>query len=699
MDEKKYTRYFFILICLSFIARLLIASLYGLTGDEAHYYQYAVHPSLSYFDHPPLVGYSILPFLKIFGNTSLAVRMPALICSSLCMWLLFLMGRNFYSAACGFWASVIFCLIPLFSVLGGIIIVPDTLVSVFWLLSLMIVWKIRLSGRQGLWYLLGLIAGLSLLAKYSGVLLYPAILLFIIIDKEMRGYLKKKQIYLGFLISLLVFSPVFIWNYNNHWASFIFQFKHGLGKNVLFDPSVFLQNIIGQMAVISPFIWIMMVIVFFNMVKKLFVSSDILNKLFFSFSFPVLAVFGYASLANEVLPHWPSAGYLTLVLPCAFFLLECPGCPVRRRKILVKTVIFTGLIFTLIIPVQIVFRIFSLPEEIDPTNDIYGWDQASKFAMFLCSESGKETFLLTHKFYLASQMAFYLPETFAKNRLYCLSRRIDQYDFWQANKDLRSYLNGKDAIFFTDEHFRDTPEKMYRFAKVEKPVRLEIFYRNKKVKTFYFYKCEDFKTAETDSVYFDSLALHQRNFFKDLISADNKIFLIFNNISRENRWFAKILYGIGFLGSTETAVLIVSIILYLSRKKEFLKYLGIFMTSLLISALVVHVLKEIFPQPRPVIYFGKDYHIFITGPVLKAGSFPSGHAQTAFVSAAFLGWVFPDFCSFFMLVAGLISFSRVFCGVHFFRDIFAGAFIGLIVFWVVLRTRLIINFLKQKINN
>ncbi len=696
MDERKYTNYLFLIFGVSFLIRLFIASFYGLTGDEAHYYQYAVHPSFSYFDHPPLVGYVVWPFLKILGNTPLAVRMPALISSSICFWLLFTMGRNVYSASCGFWAAVIFCLTPLFSVLGGIMTVPDTILSVFWLLSIMTLWKIRFTGTNSLWYLLGFLVGLSLLTKYTGFFLYLSIFIFVIADKHMRSHLKKKYLYCGFFISLLVFSPVLIWNYNNHWASFAFQFSHGLGEKNFFNPGIFIQNSVAQMAVISPFIWILLALVFINSARRFFSLSDNFEKLLFIFAFPVFAVFGYASLSNEILPHWPAPGYLTLIIPGANFLLKCGENSNRIRRFFRHIVLYTGALFTSLIPVQVVFHCLPLPSEIDPTGDLYGWDKAAYLAEYFREENRTDTFLFTHKFYLASQMAFYLPAHTAQSHLYCLSKRVDQYDFWQRNKNLRKTLYGKTGIFFTDEHFRDSPDKIYKFGKIEKPITLEIYYRNKKVKTFYFYKCVDFKTYETDRSVFNSAEFYERNFWRDLISVDNRAFLAVNRISAEHKFFAILLFNTGYLGSTEVAVLVVSLILFFSRRKDFLKYTGMFIIIIIVGAILVHILKEICPSPRPVAYFGEKMNINITGPVLKSGSFPSGHSQTAFSTAAFLGWLFPVLKVPFYLIAIAVAFSRVSSGVHFFRDILVGSAIGFIAFWIVLKVHTFVFSVRSR---
>ncbi|RPH72356.1 glycosyl transferase, partial [bacterium] len=43
------------LLCLRFVTAFLIP----LTPQEAYYWNYAMHPALSYFDHPPMVAWVI----------------------------------------------------------------------------------------------------------------------------------------------------------------------------------------------------------------------------------------------------------------------------------------------------------------------------------------------------------------------------------------------------------------------------------------------------------------------------------------------------------------------------------------------------------------------------------------------------------------------------------------------------------------
>jgi len=492
MEDKKYIRYLVILITATTLIRLWLAHSMGLGVDEAHYVQYALNPALSYYDHPPMVGYLIRLFITLMGKYPLAVRMPAILSGIGTAILLFFLGKKLRNSAAGFWAVAIFNSIPLFSAIGGITIVPDTILCFFYLLSLLFLWRLYEADRGGLWYAIGTVTGLSLLTKYTAVLLYPSILIFTAIIPSMRKWFRKKEIYLSFLLSIVILLPVVIWNYENYWASFAFQFTHGMGEKSFFVPEEFFRNLGAQAGVFSPFIFIFIIYALIHTVV-MSVRKDEKHLLFLSFALPVILIFAYSGLSNQVLPHWPAVGYLIL-LP-VLGKLACKLSLAKGRKVVHRLFILsliTGIALTLIIPVQALFKVIPLSPENDLTNEMTGWKElAERIKGIRKIEKNLDFFVFTHKFYIASQAAFYLEPEIS---IYCLSRKIDQYDFWQYKQTLKEKLDGKNGLFFCDDNYKKSPEELYAFRRIIQEEPLEIYHRGKYVKSFYIYRCYGFDT-------------------------------------------------------------------------------------------------------------------------------------------------------------------------------------------------------------
>lgn len=73
------------------------------------------------------------------------------------------------------------------------------------------------------------------------------------------------------------------------------------------------------------------------------------------------------------------------------------------------------------------------------------------------------------------------------------------------------------------------------------------------------------------------------------------------------------------------------------------------------------------PDPEPLV------HLPVTN------SFPSGHATVSFACATVLALAVPRLRAPLFLLAALISFSRVYVGVHYPFDVVAGAVLGIAI--------------------
>ena len=470
-----YRNKFWILTAFSALLRLLIIGRIGLTGDEAHYWTYTRYPDLSYFDHPPLVAWLIKLFTFAFGNTEFAVRFPAVLIFAAVTYLIYRLTRELFDEKTAFWAVVILNITPVFSFLGGVLTIPDTPLSLFWMLFIYVFYKTVKDNRPSNWYFLGAVLGLALLSKYNAVLLPVSAGLFLLFSKEHRHHLKRMEPYLGLGLAFLIFLPVLIWNLENGFASFGFQFRHGMGKSAPHFSLALLAKCLGaQAGYVSPVTFTVFWLALFFCAFRALRKNDENSLLIFAFSFPTLVIFNFIASFNEILPHWPAMGYLILAPAAADMAINN-----WHKKWFKFTAVAGGVLGALLcvlVPLQALFKIIPpellLPkqeavkledgitkaEKIDLTNELYGWRQAGEKIVELQNQHGEpKPFIFTHRHYISSQLSFYIP---GMPRVYTLSDRIDAYDFWQ--RDLGA-LDGRDGVFVTNDYFYMDPSKVFPF--------------------------------------------------------------------------------------------------------------------------------------------------------------------------------------------------------------------------------------------
>ncbi|MFC1501231.1 glycosyltransferase family 39 protein [Elusimicrobiota bacterium] len=502
-----YIKSFWVLNVFTAVVRLFTIGRIGLTGDEAHYWTYFQYPNLSYYDHPPAIGYIIGIFTSIFGNNEFAVRLPAVLLFFLLCFLVFKLSKSLFDEKTAFWNIVLLNVIPVFSFIGSVINIPDAPLSVLWMLFIIIFYKLIQENKTVYWYYLGMILGFGLLCKYNAILLVPSAVLFLILSPKNRHWLFKKEPYIASLISLVIFSPVIIWNIQNNWASFGFQMGHGFGHEAPRLSFALLGRAIGSQAgYISPLLFILFWVVLIWLCYKFYRERSEKLLLILAFAFPTLVLFNSVAFFNEILPHWPVMGYLTLSLGTMFFIIN------YWNKMWFRVFTYSscsiGIILTILVPLQAIFKIICpeilLPkneamrledgitraEKIDITNELYGWHKVGNKINEILSESDpSKTFIFTHRHYIASQLSFYVPNN---PRIYCFSDRIDAFDFWQ--KDINN-LEGKDGIFVTNDYFYTDPAKLFvsSFGSWDEPVPVEIYRNNKKIRIFWITKGKSFK--------------------------------------------------------------------------------------------------------------------------------------------------------------------------------------------------------------
>lgn len=93
--------------------------------------------------------------------------------------------------------------------------------------------------------------------------------------------------------------------------------------------------------------------------------------------------------------------------------------------------------------------------------------------------------------------------------------------------------------------------------------------------------------------------------------------------------------------------------------------------GLILGHLIGELLKYLVLRPRPYTVLQGVHQL----GMLNSYSFPSGHATEVFVACVILGKKY-GYLIIFLIIAFLVSFSRVYIGVHYPSDVIGGALVG-----------------------
>ncbi len=192
---------------------------FGLQRDEYLYINEAEHLAWGYMEVPPMI--SIIGWISkgIFGSTLFAVKFPPALIGALTILLLGVLVKELGGKK---WAQIIsasaFLLSPAF--LGSNdLFQPVSFNQFFWFLIALIVIKIINRWDEGhshirLWILLGVVAGLGILTKYSIIFFFAGLFGALLLTKY-RDLLKIKYPYVALAITLVFISPNLWWQYSH----------------------------------------------------------------------------------------------------------------------------------------------------------------------------------------------------------------------------------------------------------------------------------------------------------------------------------------------------------------------------------------------------------------------------------------------------------------------------------------------------
>ncbi len=469
-SEKRYT-YLLVILVLFFAALRILYVRFGplvLVQDETYFWDWSRRLDFSYFDQGPMVAYIIAFFTSIFGDTALGVRMGSIVSYAVATVLFYIIVRDvFKSPRAGFVTALVFNLIPS-STAGGIIMTYYSPMIVIYPLLIYTLYKIITTNRASLWLLVGLLLGLGLLTHIMFWFYSFMVVLYVILSPGARKWLSSPYFYLGVLVALALSGPVIYWNACHDWA----MFKHafglgGVSLETSFNPLKFLEFLGGQVGVVTPFILVPLVWVYWLIIKKGFKENDEFSRMILYTSAPIFILVSFMSLRGRSEANWPTLGY---VGPFIVFGGFVDGLIERLRGKKRRWFwIYTGVTIFFLVSVTLIAynsgviwrlspKTLAHDPDRDPTNGLRGWDTLGARVGEIYREMGgsSKVFIFTLEYGEASELAFYVPghPNVTTLRFW---RRKSQYDYWLPDK---SSLVGKDAIYVLRCNSLKCPESL-----------------------------------------------------------------------------------------------------------------------------------------------------------------------------------------------------------------------------------------------
>jgi hypothetical protein len=442
--ERKIQRALWILLLISFALRSFIAAFIELGNDEVYYWTYAKFPDWSHFDHPPMVGWVIQFFtLNLRFDSEFFLRLGSIVFGTVNTFLIYLIGKKIKDPLTGFYASLLFTASFYCFIIAGTFIMPDTPQVLFWLLSLYLLLKAlpdknltSLSRRTMI--LAGVTIGLAMLSKYHSVFLILGASLYILFFN--RRWLKAKETYFAFLIAVILFTPVIIWNYQNQFISFTFHESRVNTSGFSLRWDYFLTELAGQFGYNNPVNFILILFSFVALVRgKKFIEKKQLWVILLM-SLPLSLVFLSFSLFSSTLPHWTGPAYLGFMIIAAAYLRDRAEQNSPARLVPVSVRVALLLLFLIIVggftQINYGWIPFKKWKSDDFSVQLYGWRQlGEKFPPIAEKHATDNTMpadapIITFRWFPAANLDYYVASP-SGNKVYALGTltRIHKY-YW-----------------------------------------------------------------------------------------------------------------------------------------------------------------------------------------------------------------------------------------------------------------------------
>ncbi|MEE4272733.1 MAG: glycosyltransferase family 39 protein [Thermoanaerobaculales bacterium] len=479
-------RFFFWVLLGTTILHVTLAVWAPLSGDEVYYWDCSRHPDWSSFDQPSLVIWSMIPFRTVLGETSLAIRAPAIIASLfVALALVPLVRRLGGDLRTAGLAYLMLHGIP-FVFIGSSYASTDVVMIAFYSWATVAAMAVAEGDRRG-WWGFGLAIGIGFLAKFPMVLALAAIAAAVIWGEGKR-HLASATPYLAAAVAFACTTPVWIWSMEHNWDNIAFQLENRHNGAARADfPMQFLAEYIGANLILLSLPFCIALVIAWRLALKR--TEPVWRVAVVSAATPFV-FFAVLALRSRMSPHWGAPGLVVAIA----LLVMVPFS--RRRGLIVAGVVFGGFV------VAAALGIVAAPEKVlrlhwsysgrpnrvstsEAAEIIGNQEIADQIAARL--EPGE---LLASSSYTITHMMAYLSDGRFSTRLANVS--------WGEHGLASLYWHEPESLVGRDFLFIATDRKQWQhhplskiFASVHEQPRIEIRRKGQLIRSFRVLRCRD----------------------------------------------------------------------------------------------------------------------------------------------------------------------------------------------------------------
>ncbi|WP_019498387.1 ArnT family glycosyltransferase [Pseudanabaena sp. PCC 6802] len=459
--------------------------------DEAYYYVYTLHPSLSYFDHPPLVALTTAIGIWLTGGdvSQFSIRLGGVLLYTGTLFLFYLTSARLFSQKTATLSLAIATTIPFFQVGFGTLTLPDTPLMFFWSACLCLaayeffpppttsdpgdrdfIYRptYRIAG-------IGLLVGLACLGKYHGFILGLGLVLFCLVSPAHRKVLRSPWTLAAIALFAIAISPILIWNWQHDWASFRFQSVRAVPQSG-YNFEGLLVTFLAAVGYLFPTFgfpiwWVSLRSlgrILSNLKSQILRSSQAQKQiLILSVSLPIFLGFTLMGGYRQILPSWHMPGFFGATLLLGQWAANIQTKYPHRIR---NWVWGSGMTIAILLSLALLHVTNGIvqkggdyaiaggfwPAKDDPSTqliDIQQLRQAFKNQSSLATAIANTDFVFSNNFFLAGQIAmaiapFHKPLT-------TFDTDLRGFAYWSSASDWVS----KNALYVTSDLFKYSDRK------------------------------------------------------------------------------------------------------------------------------------------------------------------------------------------------------------------------------------------------